>query len=88
MSARLSRAEFWLLGSVVEFRLGIHALVRPNLDQLLNKRPHGLPASQLADMMTALLPTAGSSQVSRSVTAKVVRSTGPVSASRSRSTAT
>ncbi len=54
MEPRLTRAEYWLLESVVEFRLGLHALVRPDLDQLLNKPPHGLPAPRLADVLADL----------------------------------
>lgn len=54
MEPRLTRGEYWLLESVVEFRLGIHALIRPNLGELLNKPPHGLPASRLPDVLTDL----------------------------------
>jgi hypothetical protein len=54
MEVRLSRAEYWLLETVVTFTTPLHYLVAENLEQILNKPTHGLPAQRLIDVLAGL----------------------------------
>lgn len=52
---RLSRGEYWLLESVVEFGFSLSLLVDPELDQALNKTAHGLSRDELFETLLRLV---------------------------------
>lgn len=54
MEVRLSRAEYWLLETVVTTPLQVYSLAVPNLAEELNKPTHGLTPPRLADVLAGL----------------------------------
>jgi len=54
MEDRLSRAEYWLLETVVTTPLQVYSLASPNLAEELNKPTHGLTPPRLAGVLAGL----------------------------------
>ncbi len=49
-----TRAEFWILGAVLEYRIDMPVLISAELAEALNRRPHGLSAVVIAQALAAL----------------------------------
>ena len=54
MQPRFTRGEYWLLESVVSWKLPIWRLDRASLDEVLNKEAHGMSRELLVETLTKL----------------------------------
>ena len=55
MEPRLTRGEYWLLDTVVEFRFPVLGLMASNLEEILNKKGHGLTRDALIETLHRLI---------------------------------
>ena len=55
MEPRLTRGEYWLLNTVVEFRFPVSDLMASNLEENLNKKGHGLTRTALIETLHRLI---------------------------------
>jgi hypothetical protein len=51
----MDKGHIWLLDAVATFRIPLQWLTARNVDELLNREGHGLPASEIAARMAELL---------------------------------
>lgn len=55
MEPRFTRGEYWLLDTVVEFRFPVYNLMANNLEEILNKKGHGLTRGALIETLHRLI---------------------------------
>lgn len=55
MEPRFTRGEYWLLDTVVEFRFPVRDLIADNLEEILNKKGHGLTRDTLIETLHRLI---------------------------------
>ena len=55
MEPRFTRGEYWLLDTVVEFRFPVSSLMASNLEEILNKKGHGLTRDALIETLDRLI---------------------------------
>ncbi len=54
MNPSFTRGQYWLLESAVELCLPLSILISENLDEALNKTPHGMPEALLVETLVDL----------------------------------